>query len=263
MVRIEEIDEKNKPSIIASLKSDIIRHVFAVYDIQNDPQHTTAYAAFENGELEGYILIYTAADVPSVILECEDRVAERLLEHAPSKKLVVHAPPNLLSAIKKRFPDAEHYVEDWMLIRKNEARFFESGLVRRLRTEEDALKLADLLLSRKDRPPNTLRKYAEWISKMPIYGVFKEDQLVSYAGSFIQLPQVWLIGGVYTGPEYRNKGYATIATSAITEEALKTAEAAALFARSDNRPALKAYGKIGYRKIGEKVWVDVGTGLKP
>jgi RimJ/RimL family protein N-acetyltransferase len=263
MVRIEEINEKNKQAVIAFLKSDIIKHVFAVYDIQNDPQHTTTYAAFENGELEGYILIYTAADVPSVILECEDKVAERLLEHAPSSKFILHAPPNLLPAIKKRFPDAKHYVEDWMLIRKNEATFFKSGLVRRLRNEEDALKLADLLLSRKDRPPNTLTKYAEWISKMPIYGVFKEDQLVSYAGSFIQLPQVWLIGGVYTDPEHRNKGYATMATSAITEEALRTAEAAALFARSDNHPAIRAYEKIGFRKVGEKVWVDVGTGLKP
>jgi predicted GNAT family acetyltransferase len=49
----------------------------------------------------------------------------------------------------------------------------------------------------------------------------------------------------------------------VTEEALKNAEAAALFVRSDNYPAIKAYEKIGYKKIGEKLWVDVGTGLKP
>jgi ribosomal protein S18 acetylase RimI-like enzyme len=263
MVRIEEINERNKPSIIASLKSDLIRHVFAVYDLQNDPQHTTAYAVFEEGELEGYILIYTAADIPSVILECKSNAAEKLLKHAPSSKFIIHAPPDLLSAVRKRFPDSKHYVEDWMLIRKKEAKFFESNLVRRLCTEEDALKLADLLLSRKDRPANTLKKYVEWISKMPIYGVFKEGQLVSYAGSFIQLPQVWFIGGVYTDPQHRNRGYATIATSAITEAALRNADAAALFARSDNHPAISAYRKIGYRKIGEKLWVDVGTGLKP
>ena len=263
MVRIEEIKERNKTSIIASLKSDLIRHVFAIYDLQNDPQHTTAYAAFEKGKFEGYILIYTAADVPSVILEGEGNVAEKLLEHALPDKFIVHAPPNLLPAIRKRFPDAKHYVEDWMLVRKNEAKFFESKLVKRLRTEEDAQKLADLLLSRKDRPSNTLKKYVEWITRMPIFGVFERDQLVSYAGSFIQLPEIWFIGGVYTDPEHRNKGYATIATSAITEEALRTADAAALFARSDNHPALRAYGKIGYRKIGEKIWVDVGTGLKP
>jgi len=263
MVKIEEINERNKSLIISSLRSDIIRHVFAVYDIQNDPQHTTTYVAFENGNLEGYILIYTAADVPSVILECEGKVAERLLEHAPPSKFIVHAPPNLLPAIKKRYPDAEHYVEDWMLVRKNEGRFYRSELVRRLRSEEDALKLANLLLSRKDRPAGMLRKYADWVSKMPMCGVFEEGQLVSYAGSFIQLPQIWLIGGVYTDPEHRNRGYATLATSAITEEALKMAEAAALFARSDNHPAIRTYEKIGYRKIGEKVWVDVGTGLKP
>jgi RimJ/RimL family protein N-acetyltransferase len=263
MVNIEEINEKNKSLVLASLRSDIIRHVFAVYDIQNDPQHTTTYAAFVNGGLKGYILIYASTDVPSVVLECEDNVAEKLVEHAPTSNFVAHAPPNLLPAVKKRFPDAKHYVEDWMLVKKNAARFFKSDLVRRLHTDEDSLKLANLLLSRKDRPTNMQKKYADWISKMPIYGVFRDGQLVSYAGSFIQLPQVWLIGGVYTHPEHRNRGYATLATSTITEEALKTAEAAALFARSDNYPAIKAYEKIGYRKIGEKLWVDVGTGLKP
>ena len=263
MLRIEEIRKENRLNLISSLGTDIIRHVFAVNDIQRDPQHTTTYAAFENGNLKGYILIYTATDVPSVILECEDTVAEQLFEHAPADDFIVHTPPNLLPTIMKRFPNANHYIEDWMLVKNNEATYFKSELVRRLHTKEDASKLADLLLSRKDRPQNTLRRYSDWINKMPIYGVFQNDQLVSCAGSFIQLPQVWLIGGVYTRPEQRNREYATLATSAITEEALKKAQAATLFVRSDNRSAKRAYEKIGYRKIGEKVWVDVGTGLKP
>jgi hypothetical protein len=72
-----------------------------------------------------------------------------------------------------------------------------------------------------------------------------------------------MIGGVYTHPNHRNKGYATLATSTVTEEALKHAETAALFVRSDNLPAIRVYEKIGYKKIGEKLWVDMGTGLKP
>ena len=98
---------------------------------------------------------------------------------------------------------------------------------------------------------------------MPIYGAFKDEVMVSYAGSFIQMPQIWMIGGVYTDPKYRNKGYALLATSAVTKEALERAEMAALFVRSDNHPAISVYEKIGYRKIGEKLWVDMGTGLKP
>jgi predicted GNAT family acetyltransferase len=101
------------------------------------------------------------------------------------------------------------------------------------------------------------------IGKQPIYGVFVNDEIVSYAGSFIQLPQVWMIGGVYTNPKHRNKGYATLATSAVTQEALENAKTAALFVRSNNHPAIRIYENIGYKKIGKKLWIDMGTGIKP
>ena len=96
MVDVELVNEKNKQLVLETLESDVVRHVFAVYDLQKDPQHTRTYAAFMNGNLQGYILIYTATDVPSVILECEENVAEKLLEHAPLNNFIAHAPPNLL-----------------------------------------------------------------------------------------------------------------------------------------------------------------------
>jgi RimJ/RimL family protein N-acetyltransferase len=263
MISVEKIVENNKQGVIDSLRSDVVRHVFAFHDIQYEPEHTTMYATFENGNLKGYILIYTALEFASVILECAEDAAERLLEYAPKNRFIMHTPPNLLSIIKKRFPNEKHYTENWMLVRKDQAKFYRSGTVRRLRHEDDAARLATLLSTREDRPQGTVKKYVDWISKMPIYGVFINGELVSYAGSFIQLPQVWMIGGIYTHPEHRNKGYSTLATSAVTEEALENAEAAALFVRSDNYPAIRAYEKIGYKKIGEKLWVDVGTGLMP
>jgi GNAT superfamily N-acetyltransferase len=263
MFKVEKIEEINRQRIIDFLKPDIIRHVFAYYDIQHDPEHTTLYAAFEDGEFKGYVLIYTATDVPSVILECEGSAAETLLDRAPKDHFILHAPPSLASAVRREFPEGKSYVEDWMLVKKGQADFFKSELVRRLSDEDDASKLGQLISSRKERPKRALKAYVEWISRMPTYGVFLKSRLVSYAGSFLQLPQVWMIGGVYTYPSLRNKGYATLAVSAITEEALKKSEATALFVRADNYPAIKAYEKIGYRKIGEKVWVDVGTGLRP
>jgi RimJ/RimL family protein N-acetyltransferase len=260
---IEKIHENNKQRLLDLLKSDPIRHVFALYDIQYKPENTTVHAAFENGDLRGYILTYTAMEFPSIILECKPNAAGRLIEYATEKKFVMHAPPNLLPIIKKRFSKAKHYIEDWMLVRKDHANFFQSEHVRRLHAQEDASKLHTLLESREDRNPESIKRYFDWMSRMPLYGIFINNELVSYAGSFVQLPQIWMIGGVYTSPKHRNKDYATQATSAITQEALKKAETAALFVRSDNYPAIKAYEKIGYKKIGEKLWVDVGTGLKP
>jgi predicted GNAT family acetyltransferase len=263
MSRIEKVDKNNIHCVIDFLRLNVIGHVFAFYDILHEPEYTTMYAAFEHGILDGYILIYTAMEFPSVVLECQGHVAEKLIEYAPENRFIMHVTQDLLPIIKRRFPHEKHYVENWMLIRKGEASFFKSTLVRRLRTEDDASKLAILLSSRQDRPRERLKKYVDFISKKPVYGVFVNGELVSYAGSFIQLPQVWMIGGVYTNPKHRNNGYATLTTSAVTEEALKHAETAALFVRLDNYPAVRVYEKVCYKKIGEKLWVDVGTGMKP
>jgi RimJ/RimL family protein N-acetyltransferase len=263
MLKIEKIQERNKRRIIEFLKLDIVRHVFAFYDVQHDPAHTTMYAAIKEQEIKGYVLIYNGTDVESVVLEGEDEVADALIEHAPQDRFILHAPPNLVPAVQSRFPQSRCYVENWMLVEKGHSKSFKSESVRKLSTRHDASELALLISSRKDRPEQALKKYAEWISRMPVYGFFLEDRLVSYAGSFLQLPQIWMIGGVYTHPDYRNKGCATAAVSAITEEALRQSEKAALFVRADNCPAIKAYEKIGYRKIGEKAWIDMGTGLRP
>lgn len=260
---IEKINESNKQKMINSIKSEVVKHVFAFYDIQYMPEHTTVHAAFKNDNLKGYILIYTATDLTSVILECGPDTAEKLIAYVPQDRFIMHAPPNLLPIIKEKIPNSKHYIENWMLVKRREANFFNSESVRNLCSEEDASKLAALLSSREDRPAETMQRYFDWVSKMPLCGVFIDSELVAYAGSFIQLPQVWMIGGVYTHPNHRNKGYSTLATSAITKKALENAEAAALFVRSDNYPAIRVYEKIGYRKIGEKLWVDVGTGLKP
>ena len=263
MVVVEKVVENNKQRVIDSLRLDIIKHVFALYDIQYEPEHTTMYAASENGNLKGYILIYRVLDFPSIVLECDNDTAEKLIEYTPKNHFIMHIPPNLLPSVKRKFPNAKQYVEDWMLVKQEQANFFKSEHVHRLGSEDDAARLAILLSNREDRPVGTIEKYMGLISKTLVYGVSIDSELVSYAGSFLQLPQVWMIGGVYTHPNHRNKGYATLATSAVTEEALKNAEAAALFVRSDNYSAIRVYEKIGYKKIGEKLWVDVETGLKP
>jgi RimJ/RimL family protein N-acetyltransferase len=263
MLKVEKVGRTNRQRTIDRLKSDIVKHVFAYYDLQRDPKRTTMYIAEEGKDLRGYILIYTGTDVPSVDLECDDGAAEILISYAPQSNFIIHAPPNLKLAALRAFPNGNCYLENWMVVKKGKANFFKSEFARKLSTRDDASKLAELLSNRQDRPKHTLKRYVEWVSGMPIQGIFLEDRLVSYAASFIQLPEIWMIGGVYTHTLHRNKGYATLAVSAITEEALNQSDAAALFVRADNVPAIRVYEKIGYRKIGEKIWVDVGTGLRP
>jgi predicted GNAT family acetyltransferase len=263
MITVEKVTQTNREQIVKYLGSDVINNVFAFYDIQYEFGHTKMRVARKNEKIVGYVLVYDAADVPSVILECQKEVANQLLNYVPKNNFIMHTSPKQLQMIVKRFPNAKAYIESWMLVKKSEAKLFTSKMVRKLRTTEDAGMLARLLMRREDRPKRHLKRYKDWIARMPLYGVFEKGELVSYAGSFVKLPELWMIGGVYTAPERRNMGYALLATSAVTQEALKNADAAALFVRSDNYPALKVYEKIGYQKIGERIWVDVGTGMMP
>ena len=263
MYSLEEVDESNRQRVVEFLRKDAVKHVFALYDIQYDLANTKMYAAFENGVLKGYILIYTGTAFPSIILEGESEAAKALVNYAPKNNFILHTQRELMSIVAEKFPTAKYYVEDWMLVKRGHANFFTSPKVRRLSDLEDARRLMMLFSTNEDRPQESLNKNLERISKTSVYGVFINGELVSCAASLVQLSEVWLIGGVYTHPNHRNKGYATLATSAITEEALKNAEYASLFVRNDNYSAIRVYEKIGYRKIGEKFWVDVGTGLKP
>lgn len=173
------------------------------------------------------------------------------MEHAPENQFVLHAPLEALPIIKDKFKNAKIYIENWMLVKRGQAKIFKSELVRRLHSEVDAQKLFALLSTREGRRAGTIESVLDSIRKMPTYGVFVKDDLVSYASSFLQLPQVWMIGGVYTHPNHRNKGYATLATSAVTEEALKNVDSAALFVRSDNYPATRVYEKLVTRRFAK------------
>jgi len=97
----------------------------------------------------------------------------------------------------------------------------------------------------------------------PVFAVIEGGQIASVAAIYLRLPEVSFVGSVFTVPEHRNKGLATSVVSRATEEALSASEFAALLVRSDNAPALRVYGKIGYRPYRRLKWLSVGVDLRP
>ncbi len=255
---IQKVGENDK-QLVSWLNRDVVKNAFALYDLQYEGEFTEIYIALdEEGLIESYLLLYKRLKYPSVIIEGKIGKTRPLLEKIDFQKMIIHIPPEHLPIIKDVFPNARLFHEDWMLIKRNQLLSTGKIRARKMRIEE-APKLANL-------NPGLHRdssEYEEVIEKFAVYGIFINDKLVSTARSFIQLPEIWFIGGVYTHPKHRNKGYATQATYAVTKEGLDNSGQASLFVRSDNYPALRAYTKIGYKKIGNKIWVDIGTGIEP
>lgn len=79
------------------------------------------------------------------------------------------------------------------------------------------------------------------------YGVWKDGELVSIAGTHIYKPEegIAAIGNVYTHPSWRGRGLARRAMLALLA-AIQHLETVALSVRQDNAPAIHLYESMGF-----------------
>ncbi len=59
------------------------------------------------------------------------------------------------------------------------------------------------------------------------------------------------IGGVYTKPEFRNRGVSTYLMKILLDEIHQSGKKAVLYVKKDNKPALALYKKLGFHIIDE------------
>lgn len=84
------------------------------------------------------------------------------------------------------------------------------------------------------------------------YGAYEGHKLVSIAGTHAISPTygIAVVGNVFTHPRYRDRGYATVTTSAVTAELLTHCRDVVLTVDPANTPAVRAYRRLGYRDVG-------------
>ncbi len=106
------------------------------------------------------------------------------------------------------------------------------------------------------------------------YGIRVNGRLVAAAGTHVigRRARIAVVGNVLTQPEFRGRGYAQAATSAVTAHLLDFCDHVVLNVRSDNPPALNAYQRLGYaehvrfeERLGHRIgslWADIASALR-
>lgn len=262
--KIIQVGETDRESVAGSLKSeDLLVHHFDIYDLLCEPENTTMYVAYDQtSSLSGYLLTYRGFRVPATRVYGEREAVSQLLNLLEDEKMLIFCSPELLDVVEERFPQARSYLEDQMYVSRSLVQFINHEEAVRLGPEH-ASSLAELYSSGEPSYARSEERCRTLLEKHAVYGAFADDKLVSAAITLKRLPEISDITGIFTKPRFRGRGFATIATSAATEEALKNAPKTTLFVRSDNIPAVRIYKKLGYRKVCEWYWVDIGTGLRP
>jgi predicted GNAT family acetyltransferase len=184
----------------------------------------------------------------------------KLLDIVSADKIIFHVFPEFEPMIRRKFTIKVKYYVDFMLLKKGEEHLYINHEVRPL-SLADAISFASL---RKEAPTNEeIEEAKNFLKEVPFYGIFRNDKLVSVACIQARIPEIWMIGGFYTKPEYRNQGCATSLASFLVREALKTTEHVGLHVRADNYPARHVYEKVGFKPYVKMCWLNYNIDLAP
>ena len=255
--RLPELNFTLWKGIVKLYASDPLTHVYLLYDMVYELEHSDFYFMTSGNNIVGYLLIWRGPRVVGIHIWGE---AYNLVTHIPysSKAIVVLHDRGLLEPVarflepKGRVEIREHF--DMVVDEKNFRPYLPDRAARldpgdKYHVEQftELVKLSGWSIGGE--------LATSLLAKRRYYGVFVEGKLVSMACTFLRMPEVWSIGNVYTHPGYRGRGYAKITTSAITRDALASGAKALLHVAVDNYPAIKVYRALGYSTVSKKTWV--------
>ncbi len=257
-MKVEEVTADDT-DFMDYLASDKLRNAFALYDLVEEADKIECLAASEEDSFSGYMLLWYGAGIPHAMLRGTREAAHRLLPRAPDDHCTLLTDSHLAGCAEEMREVTASFEMDLMTVDHRTAQLLTSTGARRLRADDGPAVSA--LFAEIGRGED--RDYAAWIDPGITYGVFDEERLVAVGGTHIRSKDLCLLGGIYTAKDHRMRGYAAQVTSAVTKEALREAPIVSLLVVSTNRPAIRLYEKLGYRKVAEWTWMDVGTGRTP
>ena len=232
--------------------SDPPAHAYLIYDLIYELDNTDLLVDLGPEGVKGYLLVWRGRQRPCVHLFGD---VSKLLGHLPDPPFMAHVPPDLDPMVR---PELEargrvEFMGAFLDMVVDEDSFNPRMLERAVRLGEEHLE-AFLDIKRCQGREAGRGKALRILRRWRYHGIFAEGMLVSIACAYLRLPEVWVVGDVFTRPKFRGRGYAKSVTSAVTGDAIVSGAVAMLHVREDNEPALKVYRALGYREFGKKLW---------
>ena len=252
--RLGELDYALWRSVARLYAEDPLTHAYLLHDLVYELERTDAWFEVRGGGVAGYVLVWRGPERAGVHVWGELENPAELVPRSESI-IMVHS-AGLLGPLLAALGGSAR-VEWYLDMAVDEGAFRPVGAERAVRLEaRDSRHVeAFLELARARGLSLTAEGARELLAKRRYYGVFEAGELVSVACAYLRLPEVWIVGDVYTLPERRGRGYAKAAASAVTRDALASGARALLHVRESNEPAIRVYTALGYRAVARKPWV--------
>lgn len=243
----------------AYLESDIARNALEIWELKFESDRFELYAVRDEGRTVAHLSNYHAPEADYVIVGGRATAILPLLSLVPPKAVVILA-ADAFEAAKGSIRPGLVYRVDLMMVRRDEERLVEPRAAVWLsekHTEEYAA------FSPPGIPQAPVDYARDYLARHPTLGVLDDGKLVAVASLGAFLPSMAVIMAVETLKASRRKGHGSAVVSAAVREALSRSEACSLWVAGENAGAISLYRKLGFNKVGEALWADLGTGQHP
>jgi len=208
------------------------------------------YGAWSDGQLVSLVLLYCGLDPPVLTAFGEAAGVRAIFETQPLPEEIYYLfLPEMESVLTGHYEQINPKREWRMVLDPGAFRPPSLHGVTRLGPEH-AETLAALFRYAAE-PGEEIVAFSPWqLAHGAFYGIWHHGALVASAGTHVwsETEGIAAIGNVFTQPEYRGRGYATICTAAVASEALAAGIATVVLnVRHDNTPAIHVYEKLGFR----------------
>lgn len=210
------------------------------------------YGAFpgHTGEPEALVLHYTGFETPLLVVLGDPEGIAAILDQMLDKRSIYYTVPEPL------LPLFQHYYETpdarlmWRMVFDPEIVFPERReRALPIRGDEGVALLAHLFAGMREEEGHHFSP--SQVADGAFFGIFEGEDLVSVAGTHLisDTESVAAVGNVYTRPDFRRQGYASLCTAATThalrQRGIKTI---VLNVAQDNHAAVHIYEKLGYSR---------------
>jgi len=241
-------------------------HAYARWDLDHAPGQVRFISALDGGRTIGYLLLWLGHPNRTVVHWVGTDPRTRILADAlPSRPFVAVVPETLQDAVVAARGPARPFT---LLLLANDLSTPPSGAanppysaeVRRLeRGDHSALaefaqRQTDLVAS--EYPG--IDPGEEWV-----WGAFDQGRIVGAVRASVRLPEFWLLNGVIVDPLARGRGVGRALIEAALASARKVRTPVGLYVREDRLEARRLYERTGFRLVGRRTWLDLGTGSAP
>jgi RimJ/RimL family protein N-acetyltransferase len=260
-----EVAQSDRTDVAGYLKGDAVRNAFDLWFFERRERRYKLYLCTSDDRIKGHLGIYDTPEAVYTNLGGEPEAAEELLHLIPRTNVALTTTSELGEIVLRKINCDAVYPNNLMLVNRGEERLASLEKVVRLSSERDAIEYSSFGASFNVPLSLPLDWTKESLERDLIFGVFAEDdhRLASVASLSAWSTLVPVIVGVETKPEFRRKGFGAACVSATVQEALKRSSSCSLFVRSNNESAIRLYDALGFRKIGEELWIDIGSEVNP